>query len=359
MDITVSKTSKVKTKPLDEQKLGFARTFSDHMFLADYEEGRGWYDARIVPYQKLSLDPASPVFHYAQEIFEGAKAYALDNGEIGLFRIADNARRMNQSADRACMPGIDVNLQLEAINRLVDLDRDWVPKSEGTSLYLRPTMIADGSSLGAQTATRFIYFVICAPTGPYYPEGMKPIRIRIETRYVRAVKGGMGRAKAGGNYAASFKASTEAKGEGFNEVLWLDGREQKYVQEVGAMNMFFVIDGKLLTSELGDTILPGITRDSILRLAEDRGMEIDVRRIAVTELYEAYEAGRLQEAFGTGTAAVISPVGELAWKERSMVINDRKIGPVAQAFYDELVGIQRQRLPDPYGWTSLVPRYNY
>lgn len=359
MEIAVSKTTTAKAKPPDEQKLGFAKTFTDHMFLADYEEGRGWFDPRIVPYQKLSLDPASPVFHYAQEIFEGAKAYALDDGEVGLFRIADNARRMNQSADRACMPEIDVDLQLEAINRLVDLDRDWVPKSEGTSLYLRPTMIADGSSLGAQTATRFIYFVICAPTGPYYPEGMKPIRIRIETRYVRAVKGGMGRAKAGGNYAASFKASTEAKRAGFNEVLWLDGREQKYVQEVGAMNMMFVIDGKLVTSELGDTILPGITRDSVLTLAEDQGLEVDVRRIAVAELYEAHEAGLLQEAFGTGTAAVISPVGELSWNDRSIIINDRLIGPVAQIFYDKLVGIQRQRLPDSRGWTSLVPRYTY
>jgi branched-chain amino acid aminotransferase len=281
MEITVTKTQCPKPKPEDESKLGFARTFSDHMFVIEHDAGRGWYDPRIVPYQKIALDPASPVFHYAQEIFEGAKAYALDNGEVGLFRIRDNAERMNRSADRMCMPPLDTDLQVEAINRLVDLDRDWVPKSEGTSLYLRPAMIADGSSLGAHTATRFIYFIICSPTGTYYQQGMKPIRIRIETRHVRAVKGGVGRAKTGGNYAASFKASFRAKEDGFNEVLWLDGREQKYVQEVGAMNMMFVIDGKIVTSELGDTILPGITRDSVITLAKEKGMEVIEGRIAV------------------------------------------------------------------------------
>ena len=357
MKITVTKTQCPKPKPEDENSLGFARTFSDHMFVVEHEADSGWFDPRIVPYQKIALDPASPVFHYAQEIFEGAKAYALDNGEIGLFRIRDNALRMNRSADRMCMPAIDVDLQVEAINRLVDLDRDWVPKSEGTSLYLRPAMIADGTSLGAQTATRFIYFIICSPTGTYYQQGMKPIRIRIETRHVRAVKGGVGRAKTGGNYAASFKASYQAKQEGFNEVLWLDGREQRYVQEVGAMNMMFVIDGKIVTSELGDTILPGITRASVLTLAKDKGMEVVEGRIAVDYLFDAYRRGSLTEAFGTGTAAVISPVGELSWNEQTMTLNDFVIGPVSLMFYEELAGIQRQRLADKYGWTTTVPRF--
>lgn len=357
MEITVTKTQHPKLKPTDENKLGFAKTFSDHMFIVEYEEGRGWFDARIVPYQKLALDPASPVFHYAQEIFEGGKAYALDNGEVGLFRLMDNVRRMNRSAIRTCMPEIDVDLQYEAICRLVDVDRDWVPKSEGTSLYLRPTMIADGSELGAHRANRYIYFVICAPTGPYYPEGLKPVRIRIETRYVRAVKGGMGGAKTGGNYAASFLATKEAMDEGFQQVLWLDGREQKYVQEVGAMNMMFVIDGKIVTSELSDTILPGITRDSVMTLAHEMGIEVDVRRIPVAELFEAHEAGLLQETFGTGTAAVISPVGELSWNDRSIIINNGEIGPIAQKFYDTLVGIQHQRISDSHGWTSTVPRF--
>ncbi len=358
MKITVTKNKKPKKKPAGESNLGFGTIFTDHMFIIEYEEGRGWHDPRIVPYQNLSLDPASPVLHYGQEIFEGAKAYALDNGEVGLFRTHDNARRMNQSAIRTCMPELDIETQYEAICRLVDLDRSWVPTSEGTSLYLRPTMIADGASLGANSASRFIYYVICSPSGSYYPEGIKPIRILIETNYVRAVKGGMGRAKTGGNYAASFKATKEAMDRGYHQVLWLDGREQKYVEEVGAMNMMFVIDDKLVTADLGDTILPGITRDSILKLARDKGMSVEERKIPVTELFEAHAQGRLQEAFGTGTAAVVSPVGELSWQDKSIIINNNEIGPAAQMFYDILTGIQKQRIEDAYGWVSTVPRFD-
>jgi branched-chain amino acid aminotransferase len=322
-----------------------------------YNPDEGWHDARIVPYGNIALDPASPVFHYGQEVFEGAKAYRLDNGEIGLFRLMDNARRLNQSADRTCMPALDAEFQYEAICRLIDLDRDWVPKNEGTSLYLRPTMIADGKSLGAHSATEFIYYVICAPSGSYYPNGMEPVRIRIESHYVRAVKGGMGRAKTGGNYAASFKATKEAMDQGYNQVLWLDGREQKYVEEVGAMNMMFVIDGKIVTAELGDTILPGITRDSVLTLAKSMGYEVEERKIPVVELFQAYDEGRLNEAFGTGTAAVISPVGELTWEDRTIIINNNEIGPIAQRMYDTLTGIQWQRREDPHNWTSVVPHF--
>ncbi|MGI6507754.1 MAG: branched-chain amino acid aminotransferase [Saccharofermentanales bacterium] len=357
MDIKITRTENPKVKPTDESNLGFGRIFTDHMFIVEYDKGIGWHDARIVPYGPLCLDPASPVFHYAQEIFEGTKAYRLPNGEVGSFRLIDNARRMNRSADRTCMPALDEDFQVEAISRLIDLDRDWVPSSEGTSLYIRPTMIADGKSLGAHSAERFIYFVICAPSGSYYPDGMKPVRIRIEQRYVRAVKGGMGRAKTGGNYAASFKATKEAMDAGFNQVLWLDGREQKYVEEVGAMNMMFVIDGKIVTAELGDTILPGVTRDSVITLAKDRDMIVEERRISVKELYEAHAEGRLTEAFGTGTAAVISPVGELQYMGESIIINNREIGPVAQMFYDILTGIQRQTVEDIHGWTAVIPHY--
>ncbi len=357
MDIKITRTKNPKVKPQDESKLGFGSIFTDHMFIVEHDKGIGWHDARIVPYGPLCLDPASPVFHYAQEVFEGTKAYRLPNGEVGSFRLIDNARRMNRSADRTCMPALDEHFQVEAISRLIDLDRDWVPNSEGTSLYIRPTMIADGKNLGAHSADRFIYYVICAPSGSYYPDGMKPVRIRIEQRYVRAVKGGMGRAKTGGNYAASFKATKEAMDAGFNQVLWLDGREQKYVEEVGAMNMMFVIDGKLVTAELGDTILPGVTRDSVITLAKDRDMVVEERRIGVHELYEAHAEGRLTEAFGTGTAAVISPVGELEYKGKSIVINDGEIGPVAQMFYDALIGIQRQTAEDTHGWTAVIPRY--
>ncbi len=357
MDIKITRTENPKVKPTDESKLGFGRIFTDHMFIVEYDKGIGWHDARIVPYGPLCLDPASPVFHYAQEIFEGTKAYRLPNGEVGSFRLIDNARRMNRSADRTCMPALDEDFQVEAISRLIDLDRDWVPSSEGTSLYIRPTMIADGKSLGAHSAERFIYFVICAPSGSYYPDGMKPVRIRIEQRYVRAVKGGMGRAKTGGNYAASFKATKEAMDAGFNQVLWLDGREQKYVEEVGAMNMMFVIDGKIVTAELGDTILPGVTRDSVITLAKDRDMIVEERRISVKELYEAHAEGRLTEAFGTGTAAVISPVGELQYMGESIIINNREIGSVAQMFYDILTGIQRQTVEDVHGWTAVIPHY--
>lgn len=359
MKISVTKTTTPKAIPTDDSQLGFGQIFTDHMFIVEYEAGRGWFDPRIIPYQKLSLDPASPVLHYGQEVFEGSKAYALDNGEIGLFRFKDNARRLNQSAVRTCMPELDVEFQYEALCRLLDLDRNWVPQSAGTSLYLRPTMIADGANLGAHAASRYIYFIICSPSGAYFSEGLEPVGIRIETRYARSVRGGMGGAKTGGNYAASFKAAVEASAEGYSQILWLDGKEQKYVEEVGAMNIMFVIDGKLVTADLGDTILPGITRDSILQMARAKGLTVEERRIPVTELYEAHAQGLLTEAFGTGTAAVITPVGELAWGDRKITINNYEIGPIAQMFYDELTAIQRQQSADPYGWTTTVPHYEY
>lgn len=358
MDIRYEISENLKDKPQDESNLGFGKVFTDHMFIANYNREKGWHDGRIVPLQNLSLHPASPVLHYAQEIFEGAKAYRTADGEIQTFRLEENCKRMNRSAVRAAMPPLDEEIQYEAIHRLIDLDRDWVPHSEGTSLYLRPTMIADGKSLGASSASEFIYYVIMAPSGAYYPGGLKPVRIRIEEKYARAVKGGMGSAKTGGNYAASFLATKEAQDAGFAQVLWLDGRTQKNVEEVGAMNMFFVIDGKLVTAELGDTILPGITRKSVIEMAKQKGYEVEERVIPLDELLTAHKEGRLTEAFGSGTAAVISPVGELNYEDEAYIINNNEIGPISQELYDSLTGVQFGKLEDTNNWTDVVKHYD-
>lgn len=354
LHIQITKTQTPKEKPRDESKLSFGKVFTDHMFLVEYTQGRGWHDARIQPYGPLSIDPASPVLHYSQEIFEGLKVYRRADGGLQMFRPLENANRMNQSADRMCMPALDPAFQVRAMKTLVELEGEWVPRQEGTSLYLRPTMIADGAELGVHPAHHFLYYIICSPSGSYYKNGMAPIRIHIEDRYVRAVKGGTGAAKTGGNYAASLKAAFEAQKQGFDQVLWLDGRENRYVEEVGAMNMMFVLDGKLVTAQLEGNILPGITRKSVLQLARDKGMTVEERRISVAELFEAHEQGRLTEAFGTGTAAVISPVGEMAYHGRSMILNGGQIGPVAQDMYNTLTGIQRSILPDPYGWITKL-----
>lgn len=351
LEIKLVKTTTPKQKPADEASLGFGKFFTDHMFIAEYSVGKGWHDARIVPYGPLSIDPASPVLHYGQEIFEGLKAYRRKDGGIQLFRPMENALRMNRSAERICMPPLDPEFQVKAMKMLIQLEEDWIPSSEGTSLYLRPMMIADGAELGVHPAKHFLYVIICSPSGAYYKNGMQPLRIHIEDYYVRAVKGGIGSAKTGGNYAASLKATFDAAEKGFDQVLWLDGRENKYVEEVGAMNMMFVIDGKIVTAPLEGSILAGITRKSILRLAQNKGYQTEERRISVQELFDAYERGGLTEAFGTGTAAVISPVGEMEYQGKSMVLNDHKIGNISQEMYDTLVGIQRGDLPDIYGWT--------
>lgn len=349
LEIKLVKTTTPKQKPADEASLGFGKFFTDHMFIAEYSVGKGWHDARIVPYGPLSIDPASPVLHYGQEIFEGLKAYRRKDGGIQLFRPMENALRMNRSAERICMPPLDPEFQVKAMKMLIQLEEDWIPSSEGTSLYLRPMMIADGAELGVHPAKHFLYVIICSPSGAYYKNGMQPLRIHIEDYYVRAVKGGIGSAKTGGNYAASLKATFDAAEKGFDQVLWLDGRENKYVEEVGAMNMMFVIDGKIVTAPLEGSILAGVTRKSILQLAQDKGYQTEERRISVQELFDAYERGGLTEAFGTGTAAVISPVGEMEYQGKSMVLNDHKIGNISQEMYDTLVGIQRGDLPDIYG----------
>ncbi len=357
MEIKIIKTTAPKTKPTLEQEksLGFGKIFSDHMFVMEYTEKDGWHDARIQPYQPLSIDPASPVLHYGQEIFEGLKAYRRVDGSIGMFRPEENAMRMNRSAERMCMPQIPVEMQVEAMKALVDLERDWVPHSEGTSLYLRPTMIADGSTLGVHAAPRYIYFIICAPSGAYYANGLAPVRIYIEDAYVRAVEGGTGEAKCGGNYAASMKGAFVAEEKGYDQVLWLDGRHNRYIEEVGAMNVMFVIDGKLITPNLHGSILPGITRKSILELARDMGMEVEERQVDVQELFDAYKAGKFTEAFGTGTAAVVSPIGEFCYKDEVIKFGDgHTIGTISQKMYDTLTGIQWSKLPDPHGWTCTL-----
>ena len=320
MDIKITKATELKTKPTleEEASLGFGKRFTDHMFMMNYDNGE-WHDARIVPYQRLSLDPSCSVLHYAQEIFEGLKAYRADDGRILMFRAKDNAQRLNNSARRLCMPEIDIDFNYEAMRQLVQVERDWVPHSAGTSLYLRPTMIAVDEALGVHAAHSYLYYIICSPSGAYYKAGLAPIRIRVEDKYVRAVRGGTGSAKTGGNYACSILAGAEAEKEGYSQVLWLDGEHLKYVQEVGAMNMMFLIDGKLVTAPLHDTILPGITRRSVMTLAREMGIEVEERPISVDELIAAGENGKLTEAFGTGTAAVVSPVGELAYRQKDLI----------------------------------------
>ncbi len=357
IDIPITRTDSPKPKFTDERSLGFGSVFTDHMFIANHDEQRGWHDARIVPYGPLPIDPASPVLHYSTEVFEGLKAYRYANDEIGLFRPEENAARMNRSAKRMCLPEIDEALQLAAYEALVDLEREWVPRTNGTSLYLRPTLIGDGCRLGVREASKHVYFIICSPSGLYYPNGIKPVRIYIESTYVRTVQGGTGNAKTGGNYAASLLASSIAGKRGYDQVLWLDGRENRYVEEVGAMNTMFVIDGVLVTPKLTGSILDGITRKSVLRLASDMGLKTQERLLSVDELFEAYAAGALTEAFGTGTAAIISPIGELTYQEKTIRLGD-EIGPVAGRIYETLTGIQTGRLPDTYGWTRIVPRRN-
>ena len=352
MKISVTRTTSPKQKP-DQNKMGFGKVFTDHMFIMDYETGKGWHNPRVQPYQNISLDPASPVLHYAQEIFEGLKAYRASNNDILLFRAMDNARRLNESAERMCMPTIDPEFNYQAISALVDADRDWVPNSPAT-LYIRPTMIADGNALGVHAAHKYIYYVICSPSGAYYSTGLSPVRIFVEDEYVRAVKGGTGFIKTGANYAASLKAAERAEAKGFNQVLWLDGRENKYIEEVGSMNMMFLINDTLTTAPLEGSILSGITRRSVLALAAEMGVKVEERKLSIDELIAAGESGALKEAFGTGTAAVVSPVGELTYRDKTIVVNGGAIGKLTQKLYDTLTGIQFGDIPDTHGWVTRV-----
>ena len=343
-----------KEKP-DFTKLGFGRYFTDHMFIMDYTEGRGWHDARIVPYGPLTLDPACMVFHYAQEMFEGLKAYRTPDGSIQLFRPDKNIERMNNTNDRLCIPRLDPNDVLDAIKALVATEESWVPDVEGTSLYIRPFIIATDVQLGVHPSHTYKLMIILSPVGAYYAEGIKPVKIFVENEYVRAVKGGTGFAKVGGNYACSLIGQKKAEEMGYSQVLWLDGIEHKYIDEVGAMNVFFVIDGKVVTPSLAEgSILPGVTRASCIQLLRDMGYTVEERKLSIDEVEKAYAEGKLNEAFGTGTAAVVSPMGLLDNGKEKMVINNGEIGPIAQKLYDTLTGIQWGKIEDKYSWTVKV-----
>ena len=348
--LTVTRAATLKPKP-DPDKLGFGKIFTDHMFLMNYTAGRGWHDPRIVPYGPISLEPCAMVFHYAQEVFEGMKAYRTPDGGVQLFRPMDNVRRMNDSCDRMCIPRLPEEETLEFIKELVRMEADWVPSAEGTSLYIRPFIIATDASLGVHASHTYIFCVILCPVGSYYPEGINPVRIYVENEDVRAVKGGTGYTKCGGNYAASIRAGERAEQAGYTQVLWLDGVHRKYIEEVGSMNVLFKIDGKIVTPALTGSVLPGITRRSCLELLRDWGYTVEERLLSAEELFDAAEHGRLEEAWGSGTAAVISPIGEMGWGEHHVTINNGEIGQLTHRLYDTLTGIQWGREPDPYGWT--------
>ena len=353
MELEIIRNPHPAEKPKDESKLGFGRVFTDHMFVMDWNRGVGWHDAKIVPFANLSLHPASTVLHYGAEIFEGLKAYRTVGGKIVLFRPQENIARMNRSAVRMGMPQLDPDFALESLKKLVELDADWVPHGEGTSLYIRPFLFGDDEHLGVHGPSHVRYIVILSPSGSYYAEGINPVSIMIENEDVRAVRGGTGEAKCGGNYGASVRAGDRAAEKGYAQVLWLDGVEKKYIEEVGSMNIMFKIRGKVCTPMLNGSILPGITRKSILELLKSEGEEPEERRISLEELITAAEDGTLEEAWGCGTAAVVSPVGHLAVGDQVYEINGGKIGPVTQRLYDELTGIQWGKRDDPFGW--IVP----
>ncbi|MDR2162689.1 MAG: branched-chain amino acid aminotransferase [Clostridiales Family XIII bacterium] len=348
-EIKITKTQNPKAKP-DPVSLGFGDVFTDHMFIMDYDEGEGWHDARIVPYAPICLDPAASVLHYAQEMFEGMKTYKSVDG-LKLFRPDMNAKRTAQTNDRLCIPHVDEGFYVDAIRALIDVDRDWVPGREGTSLYIRPFIIATEPFLGVRPSGSYKFIIILSPVGPYYKEGLAPTRIFVEDEYTRAAPGGTGCAKVGGNYAASLKSQMKAHSLGFTQVLWLDGVERKYVEEIGTSNAFFVMGGEVWTAPLDGTILPGITRDSVITLLRDWGVLVREERFTIEEVFAAHDSGRLSEIFASGTAAVISPVGELRWKGRGITVGGGSIGELSQRLYDTITGIQSGRLPDTHGWT--------
>ena len=339
-EITIERTQHPKQKPTDQTRLGFGNYYTDHMFLMNYDEGKGWHDPRIVPYGPIELDPAAMCLHYGQEVFEGLKAYRTEDGRILLFRPDRNMARLNSSNERLCIPAIDEAFAVEAIKKLVSVDQDWIPTAEGTSLYIRPFIFATEAQVGVHPAQELLFAIILSPVGAYYPEGLNPVKIYVEDKYVRAVRGGMGYTKTGGNYAASLKAQDEAEKVGYTQVLWLDGVERKYIEEVGTMNVFFVIDDEIVTPELQGSILPGVTRMSCIELLKKQGYKVSERRLSIEEVAKAADAGKLKEAFGSGTAAVISPIGELKWDEKVMTINNGEIGTISQHLYDTLTGIQ-------------------
>jgi branched-chain amino acid aminotransferase len=344
----------LKKKPEPGQQLGFGKIFTDYLFLLDYQKGKGWINPRIEPYRPIPMDPAALVLHYGQEVFEGLKAYRWPNGDTYLFRPRNNFERMNRSARRLCMPDLDVDFAVEAAKKLIRLEKEWVPSMPGSSLYIRPNMIANEPALGVQVSDQYLFYIMLGPVGAYYPQGFSPTQIYVSEKYIRAAQGGLGEAKTLANYAHSLLAQEEAHEEGYNQVLWLDAIERKYVEEVGTSNIFFYIGDELVTPPLAGTILPGITRDSVLQLARSWEMKVSERMITLDEVISALNTGKLKEAFASGTAAVISPVGKLTYKGKEYVINQGKVGPLAQKLYDQIIGIQYGKIKDPYGWMEKV-----
>lgn len=352
-EFKVTKTNQPKKKP-DLSTISFGTEFTDHMFVMNYSKEQGWHDGRIIPYGPISLDPAASVFHYAQEMFEGLKGYKSQDGRILLFRPDMNEKRALSTCDRICIPPLPAGLMVEAVKALVDVERDWIPEKEGTSLYIRPFIIATEPFLGVRDSNEYQFIIILSPVGPYYKGGLTPTKIHVEDKYVRSVPGGTGYVKIGGNYAVGLKSEQNAHQNGYAQVLWLDGVERKFVEEIGTSNAFFVIDGEVITSPLTGSILPGITRDSVITLLKSWGIQVSEKRMTIQEIYDAHLAGKLDEVFASGTAAVISPVGELSWEGKIMSINEGNIGTISKRLYDELTGIQYGKLKDDFNWVVEV-----
>ena len=353
MDIPFTKAASLKEHPQDSA-LGFGTYFTDYMFNMDYSRDKGWHNPRIEPYGPIEMDPSTMVLHYGQAIFEGLKAYRTDAGEIQLFRPMDNLDRFNRSAKRLCIPELDADFVLKALLELLKVEKSWVPAAQGTSLYIRPTIIATDPYLGLRTSHTYRFFIILSPVGAYYPEGFNPVQIWVTPDYVRAVRGGVGEAKTAGNYAASLFATELANRDGYTQVMWLDGVDLKYVEEVGSMNIFFMIGDEIITPKLTGSILSGITRNSVIRLAESWGYKVTEKKIAIDEIFKAHETGELKEVFGSGTAAVISPVSHIKYDGREITIGDGKVGSFSAKLFKDLVDIQYGRAEDPFGWVVKV-----
>lgn len=354
IEIREAAPEKRKSIPADESKLGFGQIVTDHFFNMKYHADRGWYDARIEPYRPIQLDPTAMCLHYGQEIFEGLKAYRGKNGEIYLFRPTANIERMNSSAERMCMPAVEPELFLDAIRKLVLLDRNWIPRGKGTSLYIRPTMIATEPALGVHPANEYLFFIVIGPVGAYYSEGFSPTKIYVTEDYVRSVRGSIGYCKAAANYAASLYASRLAMEQGYTQVLWLDAIERKHVEEVGTSNIFFLIGDELITPPLSGSILPGVTRNSVIQIAKSWGINVSERPLSMDEILEASARGTLREVFASGTAAIVSPVGQMYYRGKLHVVNEGKIGDMTERLYNEIMQIQYGEKDDPFGWRVRI-----
>ncbi len=350
----IVKREHLKQKPQAGTALGFGRYFTDYMFTMKYTVEKGWHDAKIQPNEPLQFDLGTSIFHYAQGIFEGMKAFLQPDGSVGVFRPDENWTRMNNSARRMCIPEFPVPVVEEGLEELLKLEKDWIPKEAGTALYIRPTIVATRVMLGVHASTEYLFFIILSPVGSYYAHGLEPTKLLVEDHYTRATIGGTGEAKCLGNYAASMKAGEEAAEKGFDQVLWLDAQEKRYVEEVGSMNIFFVIGGEVVTPALVGSILPGITRKSCLHILRERGYKTSERRVSIEEIIAAIGNGTLTEAFGTGTAAVISPVGLIRYKKRDYTIGGGKMGLITKMLYDAVTGVQYGTRQDEYGWMKII-----